>query len=162
MAWKVQGKGGSAGSLSGAAFVILRVSLGVFMIAKGLDKLAWFVHPNLLAVKPSQSFHVLRTTPDGHVTKLMSCQTTDMYVNGGFFVLRHDIFDHIYPGEELVIEPFGRLAVENKLICHKHDGFWAAMDTFKEKQTLDDLYSSGHAPWELWDGRIAKKKKKGA
>ena len=51
MAWKVQGKGGSAGSLPGQALVVLRVSLGIFMIAKGLDKLAWFVHPNLLAVK---------------------------------------------------------------------------------------------------------------
>jgi len=51
MAWKVGGKGGATGSLAGAALVVLRVSLGVFMIAKGLDKLAWFVHPNLLAVK---------------------------------------------------------------------------------------------------------------
>lgn len=117
---------------------------------------------NMLAVRPSQSFHVLTTTPDGHVTQLQSCQSTDLYVNGGFFVLRHDIFDHIFPGEELVIEPFGRLAAENKLVCHKHDGFWAAMDTFKEKQTLDDLYSAGHAPWELWDGRITKMTKKGA
>jgi uncharacterized membrane protein YphA (DoxX/SURF4 family) len=51
MAWKVQGKGGGAASLPGRSLTILRVSLGVFMIAKGLDKLAWFVHPNLLSVK---------------------------------------------------------------------------------------------------------------
>ncbi|HEX8325577.1 MAG TPA: sugar phosphate nucleotidyltransferase [Tepidisphaeraceae bacterium] len=115
---------------------------------------------NLLAVRPSQSFHVLKTQPTGHVTELMTCQTTDMFVNGGFFVFRHDIFDYMRPGEELVLDPFNRLMAENKLICHKHEGFWAAMDTFKEKQTLDDLYTSGNAPWELWDGRIAKKNRK--
>ena len=51
MAWKVQGKGSTAGSLPGRALVVLRVALGIFMIAKGLDKLAWFVHPEILAVK---------------------------------------------------------------------------------------------------------------
>jgi uncharacterized membrane protein YphA (DoxX/SURF4 family) len=52
MAWKVRGKGGGAGgSALGVPLVVLRVSLGVFMIAKGLDKLAWFLHPNILAVK---------------------------------------------------------------------------------------------------------------
>ena len=51
MAWKVQGKGGTGGSLPAGALVVLRVSLGLFMLAKGFDKLAWFVHPNLLAVK---------------------------------------------------------------------------------------------------------------
>jgi len=51
MAWKVVGKAGTGGSLPGLSLIILRVSLGVFMIAKGLDKLGWFVHPDLLAVK---------------------------------------------------------------------------------------------------------------
>lgn len=115
---------------------------------------------NMLAVKPSQSFHIINTEKDGHVTDLTTVQSTDMYVNGGFFVFRKEIFDYMQPGEELVLEPFSRLAKEKKLLCHKHNGFWAAMDTFKEKQTLDDLYASGHAPWELWDGRIAKKNRK--
>jgi len=112
---------------------------------------------SLLAVKPSQSFHVLKLTDDGkRVSDLVPCQSFDMYMNGGYFTLRQDIFDYIKHGEELVLDPFQRLMKMNKLICHKHDGFWAAMDTFKEKQTLDDLYAKGHAPWEVWDGRIAK------
>ncbi|MGC4033439.1 MAG: sugar phosphate nucleotidyltransferase [Tepidisphaeraceae bacterium] len=115
---------------------------------------------NMLAVKPSQSFHVIKTDTEGHVEKLLSCQTTDMYVNGGFFCFRQDIFDYIKWGEELVLEPFTRLAEQKKLLCHKYDGFWAAMDTFKEKQLLDDLYTAGQAPWELWDGRIAKKNRR--
>jgi uncharacterized membrane protein YphA (DoxX/SURF4 family) len=51
MSWKVGGKGGTAGSALDVPLCILRVSLGIFMIAKGLDKLAWFAHPNILAVK---------------------------------------------------------------------------------------------------------------
>ncbi len=50
MAWKVAGKG-AGGSLLGLPLLILRVSLGVFMIAKALDKLAWFTHPDILTVK---------------------------------------------------------------------------------------------------------------
>lgn len=114
----------------------------------------------MLAVKPSQSFHIIRTGDTGHVTAMETCQATDMYVNGGFFCFKQEIFNYMQPGEELVLDPFTRLAAEKRLLCHKHDGFWAAMDTFKEKQTLDDLYSRGHAPWELWDGRIAKKNRK--
>ena len=50
MAWKVQGKGGgAAGSALGASLIVLRISLGVFMVAKGLEKLAWIAHPNILA-----------------------------------------------------------------------------------------------------------------
>lgn len=112
---------------------------------------------SLLAVKPSQSFHVLKLTEDGkRVTDLVPCQSFDMYMNGGYFVLREDIFDYINYGEELVLEPFQRLIKKNQLLCYKHDGFWAAMDTFKEKQTLDDLYAKGRAPWEVWDGRLTK------
>jgi uncharacterized membrane protein YphA (DoxX/SURF4 family) len=53
MAWKVrgQGGGGGAGAPLRLSLVVLRVSLGVFLIAKGLDKLAWFIHPNILAGK---------------------------------------------------------------------------------------------------------------
>ena len=71
-------------------------------------------------------------------------------VNGGFFVFRHEIFDYIREGEELVQEPFKRLADEGKLVSYLYDGFWACMDTFKEKQLLEDIYSRGQAPWEVW------------
>jgi len=73
-----------------------------------------------------------------------------MRVNGGFFVLRHDIFDWMRPGEELVQEPFQRLAEAGKLLSFNYDGFWACMDTFKDKQLLEDLYTRGQVPWEVW------------
>jgi glucose-1-phosphate cytidylyltransferase len=50
----------------------------------------------------------------------------------------------------LVDEPFQRLIEKGQLITYRHDGFWVAMDTFKDKQRLDDMYSRGEAPWEVW------------
>ena len=54
-------------------------------------------------------------------------------------------------GEELLHEPFQRLVEKEQLLAYKYDGFWAAMDTFKDKQTLDDIYATGHAPWQVWN-----------
>ena len=53
-------------------------------------------------------------------------------------------------GEELVEEPFHRLVEEGLLAGYRHDGFWLPMDTFKDKQLLEDMYSRGVAPWEVW------------
>ncbi len=55
------------------------------------------------------------------------------------------------PGDELVVEPFERLMKESRLYAYRHDGFWAGMDTFKDRQTLEDLFQSGAAPWQVWD-----------
>ena len=65
------------------------------------------------------------------------------------------------PGEELVIEPFRRLIEERQLAAYEYDGFFAAMDTFKDKQQLDNLYDSGRPPWEVWkksNGTVKKAK----
>ena len=71
-------------------------------------------------------------------------------INGGFFVFKKKIFEYIHDKEELVIEPFHRLMAEKQLIGYRYDGFWASMDTFKDRQQLESLYSSGAAPWEVW------------
>ena len=47
-------------------------------------------------------------------------------------------------------EPFQRLIAKEELITHRYDGFFLGMDTFKEKQLLDDMYSRGETPWEVW------------
>jgi glucose-1-phosphate cytidylyltransferase len=73
-----------------------------------------------------------------------------MRINGGFFVLRTEIFDWMEEGEELVEGPFQRLAAAGKLLAYPYDGFWACMDTFKDKQLLEDIYARGHASWEVW------------
>ncbi len=108
------------------------------------DHIASFV-----AVPPSQSFHLVRMEPSGHVTDIRSVKDSDVLINGGFFVLRRQIFDYIRQGEELVLAPFSRLISERRLLAYRYDRFWC-MDTFKEQQELTDLYNSGRAPWEVW------------
>src|SRR3989449_170771 len=53
-------------------------------------------------------------------------------------------------GEELVPEAFQRLLAEDQLVGYRYDGFWQPMDTFKDRQRLEDLYAQGAAPWEVW------------
>jgi glucose-1-phosphate cytidylyltransferase len=102
------------------------------------------------AVAPTQSFHLVRLEDGGRVKSIQHVKDIGMRVNGGFFVFRREIFEHLRPGEELVEQPFQRLASLGKLVAYPHDGFWGCMDTFKEKQLLEDLYSRGHVPWEVW------------
>jgi glucose-1-phosphate cytidylyltransferase len=101
-------------------------------------------------VAPTSSFHLVRVAPGGRVENIRHVKEVGMRVNGGFFAFRKEIFDWIRPGEELVQEPFQRLAAAGRLYSYDYDGFWACMDTFKEKQMLEDMYSRGQVPWEVW------------
>jgi len=103
-----------------------------------------------LAVKPPLSYHLVQTADCGKVTGMSPISSADLWINGGFFVLRQEIFDYIGRGEELVQEPFHRLLEEQRLRAVNFDGFWAPMDTFKEWQRLEDLNAKGNAPWEVW------------
>lgn len=109
------------------------------------EKIACF-----LAVRPMTSFHLVSMTEQGLVTDIRSTAQSSNRINGGFFIFRRQVFDYIREGEELVEEPFRRLIAEKKLWSHSYDGFWACMDTFKEKRHLDELCVQGNAPWELW------------
>jgi glucose-1-phosphate cytidylyltransferase len=101
-------------------------------------------------VMPTQTFHLVKIENGGLVQNIRHVKDVGMRINGGFFVFRREIFDWIKPGEELVEEPFKRLAAAGKLVAYPYDGFWACMDTFKDKQLLEDLYSRGQVPWEVW------------
>jgi glucose-1-phosphate cytidylyltransferase len=110
-----------------------------------------------LCVKPNVSFHIVLSEADGQVVDLVNAQDAGIWSNGGFFVFRQAIFDYIKDGEELVEEPFRRLIGEKKLLAYRHGGFWACMDTYKEKQQLDNLVSSGVLPWEVWETNSTEK-----
>ncbi len=105
---------------------------------------------SFLSVRPSQSFHGVESDENGVVTRIEHVSASDYWINGGFMVLRNEIFDYMKPGEELVEEPFQRLTEERKLLTCQYTGFWAAMDTFKDKKTFDSLYEQGNTPWEVW------------
>lgn len=112
------------------------------------DKIASFI-----AVQPSQSFHVVKMGAGSLVASIEPVGQSDVWINGGFFVFKKEIFNCIQENEELVREPFQRLIAENQLIAYPYKGFWACMDTFKEKQLFDDLYRSGEMPWAVWENR---------
>ncbi|HZQ91927.1 MAG TPA: glucose-1-phosphate cytidylyltransferase [Terriglobales bacterium] len=115
---------------------------------------------SFLCVRPNLSYHIvsLQGGKDSLVSGIHPINNGSMRINGGFFIFKKEIFNYIRDGEELVIEPFQRLAAEKRLIGYAYDGFWASMDTFKDKQQLEGLCSSGTAPWEVWksNGRGTK------
>ena len=105
---------------------------------------------SFLAVHPSQSFHSVVVDDDGTVTAFRSAHDSDLWINGGFFVFRKEIFDYVYEGEDLVDAPFQRLIAERRLLGQKYDGFWACLDTYKDKLNFDALNRQGLTPWMVW------------
>jgi glucose-1-phosphate cytidylyltransferase len=72
-------------------------------------------------------------------------------INGGFFVLQPEVVGRI-DGDPTSFEgaPLEGLARDHQLMAYRHDGFWAAMDTLRDKNHLEALWASGQAPWRLW------------
>ncbi len=104
-----------------------------------------------LCVRPkSYSFHTVQLS-DGQVVRgIHDVTRADMWINGGFFIFRPEIFNYIHEGEELVEEPFERLIEREELVGYPYEGFWAPMDTLKDKHNLETLAASGRPPWEVW------------
>ena len=102
------------------------------------------------AVRTWQSFHAAKFDDESYVSSLGELGDMDFWINGGFFVLRNEVFDFMEEGEELVEQPFGRLIAKKKLIAFPHTGYWQSMDTFKDKISFDRAYARGDAPWEVW------------
>ncbi len=73
------------------------------------------------------------------------------WINGGFMVLNPEIFNYI-DGDDCIFEryPLETIASEGQLKAFKHDGFWQCMDTMRDKQLLEDMWSNGNAPWKVW------------
>lgn len=105
---------------------------------------------SFVSTKPTHSFHHLAVDESGRVTRMGSVDKTDVWINGGFMVLNKEIFDYLEEGEELVEEPFERLIAKHRLGSLQHTGFWAAMDTFKDKIQFDRMHGRGERPWEVW------------
>ena len=91
------------------------------------------------------SFHVVESDASGVVTNI-SPNAKSSRINCGYFVLKREMFDHMERGDELVVEPFYHLTDKKQLVTYECDGFWEWMDTFKDKQQLDDMYARGDTP----------------
>lgn len=105
---------------------------------------------SFLSVRPSQSLHAVSSDKEGRVLAVTPTRESNYWINGGFFVFKKQIFDYIGKREELVEAPFQWLIREKQLYTYKYEGFWAAMDTYKDKIKFDELYAKGDMPWELW------------
>jgi glucose-1-phosphate cytidylyltransferase len=73
------------------------------------------------------------------------------WINGGFFVLEPSVLDYI--ADDTTVweqQPLQHLAADGELNAYQHNGFWQAMDTLREKNLLEELWSSGKAPWKSW------------
>jgi glucose-1-phosphate cytidylyltransferase len=108
---------------------------------------------SMVAVRPSQSFHAVESDDKGTVLSIQDVASSNYWINAGFFCLRREIFDYMRDGEELVVEPFNRLIAERRLYAHRYSGFWAAMDTFKDKIKLDRMEANDDCPWMVWRPR---------
>lgn len=106
----------------------------------------------LVCVRPRSSFHVVSFDSSGLVRGITPLAATNLWINAGYFLFHREIFDYIRPGEDLVEEPFRRLIAEGQLFAYRYEGFWAAMDTLKDHQMLEQLYESGQRPWAVWEG----------
>jgi glucose-1-phosphate cytidylyltransferase len=106
-----------------------------------------------LAVQPNFSYHLVDFDAAGVVRGFSSAHQSEVWINGGFFIFRPEIFDYMRDGEELVVEPFRRLIEAGELVAYKHRGFWASMDTLKDKQLLEDMVERGETPWLPWQAR---------
>jgi glucose-1-phosphate cytidylyltransferase len=102
-----------------------------------------------LAVRPLFSLHFVDLETSGRVLGIHSTQSANLWVNGGFFIFRPQIFEYMREGDELVGPPFERLIEADQILAFKHEGFWRPMDTLNDKQVLEDLVERGEMPWRV-------------
>ena len=105
----------------------------------------------LTAVQPPGRFGALNVRQEKVVSFQEKPQGDGGWINGGFFILSPKVLDYI-SGEETVWErgPMETLAREGNLAAYLHKGFWHPMDTMRDKLYLEELWTSGEAPWKVW------------
>jgi glucose-1-phosphate cytidylyltransferase len=106
---------------------------------------------SFLSARPNLSYHNVTADHAGRVTAIEAIAASTMRINAGYFVFSTEIFEYIKKGEELVEQPFQRLISRGALVAFEYDGFWMPLDTFKDKQRLDEIYAQGNAPWLVWN-----------
>ena len=107
---------------------------------------------SLLAVPPQSSHHVVEIGEDGLISQVTPMRDLRQWENGGYFVLRPEIFDYLSEGEDLVEDAImRRLVPRRKVVAYPYKGYWSPADTVKERAQLDEMYHQGNCPWMIWD-----------
>ena len=103
------------------------------------------------SVPPISRFGIIELADESRVHSFNEKPKTDAWINAGFFVLNPGVFDFL-GGDDCIFErePMERLAAAGQLMAYRHDGFFYAMDTFREYQHLNELWNRREAPWKVW------------
>jgi len=105
----------------------------------------------LLAVPPQSSHHVVDIDDTGFITHVTAMQDLRQWGNGGYFMMRPEIFDHLHEGEDLVEDAITRLVSQRRVLAYRYTGYWSPADTVKERAQLEEMYGRGTCPWMVWD-----------
>jgi len=101
-------------------------------------------------VRPDLQWGVAELAGD-EVTGFVEKPRSEHWINGGFFCFEPGVFDYLAADSVLEREPLSRLAADGQLRGFRHEGFWDCMDTYKDAVVLNDLWTAGRAPWQLWE-----------
>ncbi|MDF9833998.1 glucose-1-phosphate cytidylyltransferase [Ereboglobus sp. PH5-5] len=105
------------------------------------------------AVHPAGRFGIISIGDGGGIHQFTEKpQFEESYVNGGFMVCDHRMFNYLPDNPRIMLErqPMDDLVRDGQLNAYRHEGFWQPMDTYQETQYLDQLWTSGKAPWKVW------------
>jgi glucose-1-phosphate cytidylyltransferase len=122
-----------------------------------IDKLIKFHNDNktiatVTAVQPPGRFGTLDVKQDKIISFKEKPPGDGNWINGGYFVLEPSVFDYLKDDSTVwEREPLEKLAKDKQLSAYKHSGFWQPLDTLRDKNKLEDLWSKGNAPWKIWE-----------
>lgn len=107
---------------------------------------------SMTAIQPEGRFGALEITENNNVSKFLEKPKGDgSWINGGFFVCEPSVLDYITDDTTILErDPLERLAKEGDLFSYKHDGFWKCMDTLRDKNQLNEMWTSNKAKWKNW------------
>jgi glucose-1-phosphate cytidylyltransferase len=102
-------------------------------------------------VTPTSRFGIVEMSGTGQVLKFVEKPKTEAFASAGFFVFEPTIFDYL-EGDDCILEriPLQRLAADGELMAYEHEGFFYAMDTYREYEHLNELWAKDQAPWKVW------------
>jgi glucose-1-phosphate cytidylyltransferase len=106
---------------------------------------------SLLAVPVQSSHHAVDIGDDGLITQVTPMRDLRHWENGGYFVLRPEIFDELREDEDLVEDVIVRLVQRGHVLAYPYKGYWSPADTVKERAQLEELYERATCPWMIWD-----------
>jgi glucose-1-phosphate cytidylyltransferase len=106
---------------------------------------------SLLAVPPTSSHHVVDIAENGLITQVTPLRDLRAWENGGYFVMRQEIFDHLNEGEDLLTDAIVRLVPQGRVLAYPYKGYWCPADTVKERAQMEEMYYRGTCPWMVWD-----------